>query len=434
MNTPNLLGRLPLALSLIASSLAYGGTTIVYPTGINPTDVQNVQAAVNKGGSILLKAVDQKGHPQSFNFGTWPNPSSVPANGSVTLNASVSISGERVGANRTTIAGGVSPFYEPNNVPVKVSITGLLFLNPGCDAATIWSSTGFTFANNEVSAPQPYTGSEGYTETIGLFVGGLGNSTITGPVVITGNNIHGLAAAEDEVGIYMNNVESAMSIVGNNVSVGYATADGAGSLDSAAIAIYGCAGAAGITGNNVNVGPGTTYHGIRVLGPAASGAVTLLGNQVTIDDNALCYAAIALNGATGNIQVLANSVDSGSEAADGIALEGNSSTGTISGATVALNAIDIENSDFSAIELIGAVSRSTISLNLITGDSAYAVSAQGDGNPADLASANYFLSNLLLGYSASDATVFFDTNTANNMFVGPYVKAINNGTGNKISR
>ncbi|UCG59900.1 MAG: hypothetical protein JSU70_10340, partial [Phycisphaerales bacterium] len=44
--------------------------TEVYPTGNAAHDVPNVQAAVDLGGAVLLKATDASGNPQCFNFGT----------------------------------------------------------------------------------------------------------------------------------------------------------------------------------------------------------------------------------------------------------------------------------------------------------------------------------------------------------------------------
>src|SRR5262245_2343042 len=46
--------------------------TVVYPTGDPVQDVPAVQAAVDGGGTVLLKAVDASGAPQVFDFGTYP--------------------------------------------------------------------------------------------------------------------------------------------------------------------------------------------------------------------------------------------------------------------------------------------------------------------------------------------------------------------------
>jgi hypothetical protein len=43
--------------------------TLVYPTGSFPLDVQNVQAAIDGSGTIILKATNSAGQPTAFNFG-----------------------------------------------------------------------------------------------------------------------------------------------------------------------------------------------------------------------------------------------------------------------------------------------------------------------------------------------------------------------------
>jgi hypothetical protein len=47
-----------------------GGLSVVYPTGLYPYDVTIVQAALDRGGTVLLKAVNVAGIPTPFNFGT----------------------------------------------------------------------------------------------------------------------------------------------------------------------------------------------------------------------------------------------------------------------------------------------------------------------------------------------------------------------------
>ena len=66
--------RLLIGFALTLEALVAGTSdpvpnVIVYPTGVYPADHHNVQAAVNQGGVVLLKAVDTAGHPLAFNFG-----------------------------------------------------------------------------------------------------------------------------------------------------------------------------------------------------------------------------------------------------------------------------------------------------------------------------------------------------------------------------
>jgi hypothetical protein len=46
---------------------------IVYPTGDPSIDIANVQAAIDEGGTVLLKSTNQVGVPTSFDFGHPPS-------------------------------------------------------------------------------------------------------------------------------------------------------------------------------------------------------------------------------------------------------------------------------------------------------------------------------------------------------------------------
>ena len=89
-----------------------GSTTVIYPTGQFPADVNNVQAAVNLGGAVLLKARNAANVFTPFNFGP-----AVDGSGTIFLNTDVRITGETVAGRMTTISGGDTPFrsYEPVN-------------------------------------------------------------------------------------------------------------------------------------------------------------------------------------------------------------------------------------------------------------------------------------------------------------------------------
>jgi hypothetical protein len=431
INTSMSLARVSVVLlSMVAAGKASAATTTVYPTGINPTDVLNVQAALNTGGTVLLKAVNQSGKATSFNFGTWNASVNIPANSSVNLVTNVTITGETVGANRTTIAGGVSPIYEAS-AKVKASISGIKFVNPQWCAFNILQSSGITIANNEVAGVLPFLNGSGYTESSGIYLNGAGNS-FTGNVSVTGNYIHGLDG-EYEFGLLAYAVTTSMTYVGNTIQAGYATDAAAGDVDCEALAIGHCPGASNITGNNIQIGPGIGYQGIALYGNT-TGAASIVGNEVTVNAAAICHEAIGVNGTVGAVQIVANSIDCASSYAEGIALDGDIYRGTVSNVVVGLNVIDIDNSYFGAIGLYGAVTKCSISLNLITGSSYYGVSSNSDGGPAEIISSNSFLSNLFLGYTATGATVFFDTTTQNNVWRGPYTTVINNGTGNSISK
>ena len=52
---------------------AMPATTTVYPTGSFPLDMQNVQVAIDRGGTVILKATNAAGQPTPFDFGP-PDP------------------------------------------------------------------------------------------------------------------------------------------------------------------------------------------------------------------------------------------------------------------------------------------------------------------------------------------------------------------------
>ena len=65
---------LRILMSLLVAGFACAGfpcaaATVVYPTGSYPLDVQNVQAALDGGGTVLLKATNAAGVPTAFDFG-----------------------------------------------------------------------------------------------------------------------------------------------------------------------------------------------------------------------------------------------------------------------------------------------------------------------------------------------------------------------------
>jgi hypothetical protein len=89
------------------------GEVLVYPTGVYPADVQEVDAAVNGGigpsgtvyaggGTILLKATDRDGAITYFNFGN-----DVTGRGAVKIFTDVVITGE-------TFAPPSAPIMFPN--------------------------------------------------------------------------------------------------------------------------------------------------------------------------------------------------------------------------------------------------------------------------------------------------------------------------------
>src|SRR5204863_6186984 len=148
--------------------------TVIYPTGAFPLDVQNVQAAVDGGGTVILKATDTAGQPTAFNFG----PPSL-AGGHAELTTDVTILGERVGQFMTTITGGFTPFLDFE--PVHVHIEGIDFEGPLDTPIALVSSTGAEIVGNVIRGNVPLPLFFGFSEVEGVFVSGFDNP-ITGRI------------------------------------------------------------------------------------------------------------------------------------------------------------------------------------------------------------------------------------------------------------
>ena len=419
----------------VGAGAAYGATTVVYPTGAFPVDVQNVQAALNSGGSVLLKATDRSAHPLAFNFGDPVTDANDPSPEHVVMVKDVSISGERIGTARTTINGGFA-VIRSGDVAVKALIQGIKFEKPTINAFEILRSNGLSILNNEIDHVLPYLNGVGFTESSGIYVfnaddAAPGTSTVVGQVLISGNYIHGLDG-EFEIAFQADGVGANMIISQNTLELGQIVGDNNGDIDSEGIAIVRCSGPALISGNKLTVGNGTCYSPIGLFGKGTGGAL-IVGNQISIGQGN-CDDAIGVFGPNGPIQILGNIVTSVCPLVDGIILVGVSPYGGgIDKALVAGNFITLHNSFYGGITLYGAVSNSNIDFNSITGDSAYALDALSSGDPSELCQSNHFLGNPITHYTGSVSTIYLDTNTVNNVVRGPYATVIDNGTGNQVS-
>jgi hypothetical protein len=191
------------ALSAANAALA---AIVVYPTGDYPTDVQNVQAAVDQGGTVLLKARNAGGIAIAFNF--CPP---VEGLGFVTLQRNVELLGEQLGATITTVAGGWAPVRGIG--AIKATVRGIAFVaplqgaifffkNPMLDVQIIGNQifdvVGFvqsfgTDASAIVAqggrAVIAYNVIEDVDAEFGL---GIAQSRATGPVEIVGNRVIGV--------------------------------------------------------------------------------------------------------------------------------------------------------------------------------------------------------------------------------------------------
>jgi hypothetical protein len=153
-------------LALSGLALPAFADSVVYPTGDPGQDVAAVQAAVDGGGTVLLKALDVNGFPQVFDFGEYPVAAvnwDAQGAGSVALGTSgdlvilivgngaflfsigndVHLRGETLGEARTTIRGGTVPIRNFASIGpsgnlvfglAKLTVEGITFTEPAFQA------------------------------------------------------------------------------------------------------------------------------------------------------------------------------------------------------------------------------------------------------------------------------------------------------------
>jgi hypothetical protein len=356
---------------------------VVFPTGEWPADVENVQAALDQGGTVLLKATDASGRWTAFNFGP-----TEPGGGSVNLTTDVRVRGESVRGHMTTIRGGFLPVQ--GAVKVRAAISGIRFEGSGFLAIVIWSSSGLDIAGNVIT---DVVGDPDFGEAIGLFIWAVPTpEDISGTIVIADNVVavdRGGVATYAE-GVVVAGAVADVSFIGNRVS-------GAHTLGT----LMYHTGRVSVLGNVVVTGAGNPDieygQGIVVNSPLEDG--------VLIRDNAV---VCAIPGEVG-IEVIGRD--------EPVA------------AVIERNAVVMHDPLSAAISLDGSVSNSRVLGNLVRGHGAYALEAfQIPTGQAP--SSNRFIGNNLSGFTSSVADVFFDVNTSDNLLVGRCASVLDLGTNN----
>lgn len=390
------------------AAFSIGPPAVVYPTGVYPDDVVRVQAALDQGGTVILKAINVHGAPTSFNFGTGI---SITESGGVILNKDVNIVGEVARSHRTTILGGFLPITGVQ--PVKTSIQGIDFESPFWTAITIGASTGCVIVDNifhnirpvqvRVAAGRIIT----FAQAIGF--SGYDASGVPAPDLISGNLV-----------IAGNTIDGARAIFSNGIQLDSLSAD------------------VEITGNKIsNVNDDTTETGSGILVIRAQTSVTILGNAIAPGPTTNFGAdGIFVGGdQSARYLVLANSIQTQGPFADGIDMAGgaaNGTTGTI-GAKVFANSVVVNGPNAAGIFLYDLVSQSQITANLITGSGINAFGISTYGFETDTASENHFTANDIRGFASNESDLFYDANAQNNVEIGFCRSVEDFGSGNSSS-
>lgn len=388
-------------LVLVASYLGNVGAAsvnVIYPTGVFPTDVQNVQAAIDRGGTVLLKATNSAGQPIGFNFGPADRHNGSHAN----LTTNVTIFGERIGQSMTTINGGFTPFL--GLVPVKTHIEGIDFEGPMDTPIALSRSTGAEIVGNVIRGLVPLVFPGFFSETEGIFVAGNDDpqNAVTGRIRIADNLIE-MSTGDFTNGMQFDEVAADIEITGNNVHFLQSN----GVVQTIGIFVFRSHGKVTITNNVVTMGPGVPGvfpGGIFVAGHAEA-RYMITGNTIVTDH----------------------------PEADGIDAAAFDFSGPTHGALIVGNHIVMHSliPTSGGIALFGAVDSSVASANTIEGTNGNAIQILGfDGL---LANSNKALGNNISQESALVSDIFFGPFSTNNLVAGHCATYVDQGVGNRIT-
>lgn len=391
--------RVALMLGLGAGwSEAAPSVTVIYPTGLFPADQNNVQGAIDLGGTVLLKATNTAGQPTAFNFG----PPDAQVNGGVNIHTDVRIRGERVGQNTTTITGGFNPILCTN--AVKSTIQGITFDGPLDSPIALIRSSGANIIGNHIKNIVPFPLPFGFTEIEGIFVSGSDDpqNAITGRVKIADNLIE-ISGGDFVNGMQFNEVAAEIEVSGNNVQ--FIESDG--TVQTIGILVFRSHGRANIINNRVTMGPGDPGAfpvGIFAGGHPEARYVISLNTVVTTHPNA-----------------------------DGMDIVGLSSDTTTEGAVVAANRITMQSmiSTAGGVVFVGGVRDSLMSANRIEGTSGNALQILGLDSTL-VADSNLALANNISRLSPLNGDIYLGPNSTRNLVAGRCSTYIDLGMANRV--
>jgi hypothetical protein len=246
--------------TLITASTTVAATTVVYPTEQYPADVLNVQAALDHGGTVLLKATNVSGTPTPFNFGP-----PTPGPGFVTFHRDAELTGEHLSGAATTIVGGFYPLRGFD--PIRTAVRDITFDAP---------LHGAIFFEGPPEAETEITGNQ-ISHVVGHLFPGFGTvaeaMVVGGGRVVINDNIVDSVDADLGIGITELDSTGAVEILRNR---------GTGT-SSSAIECTRNHGVVRIEDNIVRPGPtvnGFGGHGIEVNG---TGVYIVFRNDVLIE-------------------------------------------------------------------------------------------------------------------------------------------------------
>jgi hypothetical protein len=388
-----LLGGIALLLAFVVAPSAHAApATVVYPTGQFPTDVQNVQAALDQGGTVLLKATNAAGIATAFNFGT-------PVFGPdrwVEVDKDVELVGERTSSGATTIQGGWFPvdgsFHSGLNavavrdIDFQSSLNGAILLQ--------------RVASVEVTGNRIF-------DVVGAF-SFFQRLTFGETIVVSGGRV----------------------VISDNVVEGIDADRGAG------ITEFGSTGPVEISRNHVS---GTSVGAIESSGPRTED-----GTTIRIEENVVRPGSAPTGGSAkgivangiGAYRILRNDVvvESTGEA---IAAVGSLFFGPVRNPVIAFNHVVLVKpagtTGTGGITLGGRVSGAYVGQNRIEGDGLEAIALYRLFNHPNDLGFNTLVGNNIAGFRAEGSDVFLDAPSHDTVLVGASGSVIDLGTNNRIT-
>ena len=373
--------------------------TVVYPTGSFPLDVQNVQAAIDGGGTVILKATNSAGQPTAFNFG----PADINNHTRANLTTNVTILGERIGQSMTTINGGFAPFL--GFLPVKTHIEGIDFEGPMDTPIIIISSTGAEIVGNVIRGLVPVPLFFGFSETEGIFVAGNDDpqNAVTGRIRIADNLIE-MSTGDFTNGMQFDEVSADIEITGNTVHFLQSN----GIIQTIGILVFRSHGKVNVVNNLVTMGPGS---------PDVIPSAIFVGGH-----------------SEARYMVSGNTIVNEHPNSDGVDVLGFSFSGATENAVIEGNHIVMHSvrPDSGGIFFGGAVKNSLMSANRIEGTSGNAIQIVGFSSTLT-AESNRAVGNDISQLLASDADVLFGPFSTSNLVAGQCATYVDQGVGNYIT-
>jgi hypothetical protein len=417
-------------------------TTVVYPTGDPAYDVPAVRAAVQAGGTVLLKARDAAGIPRAFDFGDYPvggidwdsaGHVALGTSGEVievtrgasrfylSLGNDVRLVGETRGTAMTTIRGGTIPIrnFEPR-------------LLPGVGERTVFGIGNLTVQGirfNESALQSIYTTQLGSLPEVRAV---LQARNVQPRTELSGNEFldvqpafggawYALAAVTDGPAGPVDVQDNVVRFTPGRWDADERAYELANGLDPT-LEIW-----EGISIADLHA-PGEVARN-RVSGVDIGVLVYFEGSDVVrIGDNWIELRPDGFFGIScqANHQYLVerNTVIARGTYPDGIYLWARDQTAGINNSTVRGNRVVMDGSDYGGISLFGAGRLNVFVGNRVEGRAAYALGLVADA-PEGVATTNSFVGNQISSFTPRDsgwygagAHVFFDVHTRGNVFVG----------------